>query len=1207
MATRNNNSRAVKARSSAVNTGEAIANNYLASYTLLEKEKEAFWNIVEEHFGDKEWLDFDNMDLAKMLDVVDALGEEHLYTAEDFQSVKPELASDELLAHFVERLNNTFQNYDYEGITNYIHPEVLTNNLNAINESEEEAVASGWNGVAEMYTKSYNDVKEYVSESTNSVCASVSIKISQTMVMTRQAFRGTLTVFNGNEGTSMQDVKLNLEVVNQNTGEVATSHEFQINAESLDGFTGALDLGSGWTLAANSTGTATILFIPTKYAAPTEPVEWSFGGTLSYVDPFTGLEVTRELYPVTLTVKPSPELDLTYFMQRDVYGDDALTLDVVEPMKPAEFALLINNKGNGDATNVKMVTQQPKIIENKKGLYIDFELISSQVNGGEAALSFGKSIANDFGTIPAHSQMYAQWWLTSTLLGHFTNYEVEANHVTSYGNENLSLLDQVTIHELIHGFDMASIQQGSEQDEIPMRAFLVNDIADANDMPDKLYFSNGETANVDMATTATAERTSPTTYVLTIVPSATGWNYGSLLDPTHGYAELKSIVRQSDGQELGNTRFWQTDRTLRDGKDWLYEHRLHFVDEFASQTAETYVLTFDPVPEKVLEVASIRTVPAEGEIAEEPIETLTVDFNKEIDATTFTGDDITFAVQGVKKNANQIGISTEDNKRFTLDMSAMNDTLPNGYYTMTVQTADITDTEGFKGKVGKQTSWIMFRGGLIVLNTAVWPARAGNINFSFDQPEGARRVESNHDVEEGTAKYGSIITFTAQPEEGHQFLNWTLNGEIVSTDPTYTVTALSDMNVVANFSSLPILIEVEESEGGHIEGLGTGIYEHNTELTLTAVPDEDYILKGWLINGSPADETTETLTLQANEPMKIKAVFEHEYFRQTMTLARGWNWVSSYISEAWPIDYMNTYAKRIVGQFDELISDPQYGMVGGLEQLSAGVAYKVEAQERFSTSFRGHLLSTPITMKKGWNWVAYPWTESRLISATITEAEEGDYLVSQRGFTEYADGYWEGSLRTLVPGEGYLYRSESDKILSFDFSSGGFSNRAMLWDVASDVEQSGGVDIYRYPNTMNMTIQVYKDDVNVSNDDFRIHAFAGEELRGTSQKIGNNHYLTVYGEEPVNITFVVESILTGEEFAAAEILTFCNDVVGSRKTPFILHLGDMTGIYSLVYDKRPMTIYSVEGILISRDANLATLKKLPKGVYIINGQKCFIK
>lgn len=55
---------------------------------------------------------------------------------------------------------------------------------------------------------------------------------------------------------------------------------------------------------------------------------YAFGGSLSYVDPFTGLEVTRDLTPITLTVKPSPNLDLTYFMQRDIKGDDPLTKEV---------------------------------------------------------------------------------------------------------------------------------------------------------------------------------------------------------------------------------------------------------------------------------------------------------------------------------------------------------------------------------------------------------------------------------------------------------------------------------------------------------------------------------------------------------------------------------------------------------------------------------------------------------------------------------------------------------------------------------------------------------------------------------------------------------------------------------------------------------------------------------------------------------------
>ena len=427
----------------------------------------------------------------------------------------------------------------------------------------------------------YNFGKSDDKESSQSVCSTITLKLSQTMTMTRQAFRGTLTMFNGNEAMSMKDVKLALKITNVATGEVATAHEFQINPESIDGFTGEVNLSSGWTLAGNTTGKATVLFIPTKYAAPTEPVEWSFGGTLSYLDPFTGLEVTRDLYPVTLTVKPSPELDLDYFLQRDVFGDDPLT-EEVEPMQPAEFALLINNKGYGDATNVRMVTQQPQIIDNEKGLLIDFELLSSQVNGSDKTLAFGQSIANDFGTIDAQSQAYAQWWLQSSLLGHFTEYSVKANHVTSYGNEDLSLLDQVNIHELIHGFTPTSGGRG----------FLVNDIVDAADMPDGIYFTDATQESVSIATNATLTKQGDD-YLLTVMPTQTGWNYGSLIDPTDGKKEITSIIRQSDGVEIPLDNIWRTDRTLRDGKDPIAENRLHFVGNILSDS-ESYLLSFTP-------------------------------------------------------------------------------------------------------------------------------------------------------------------------------------------------------------------------------------------------------------------------------------------------------------------------------------------------------------------------------------------------------------------------------------------------------------------------------------------------------------------------------------------------------------------------------------------------------------------------------------
>lgn len=429
-------------------------------------------------------------------------------------------------------------------------------------------------------------------EPSDNVCSTVSLSFKQEMVMTRQAFRGTLTVDNGKD-QELTNVKLNLEV-RDSDGNLATTKEFQINAETLDGFKGEVDLGAGWTLDAKGKGIATILFIPTKNAAPTKAKDWSFGGSFSYTDPTTNLTVKRELYPVTLTVNPSPNLEMDYFMQRDVMGDDPLTENIVEESVPAEFSLLINNKGYGDATNVRMVTHQPEIIDNEKGLLIDFELFSSQLNGGDKTLALGDNVATDFGTIPAGKTSYAQWWFTSTLLGHFSEYDVKTTHVTSYGNPDLSLLDAVKIHELIHTLSLPKI----ENSDIPQKGFLVNDVKDSKDLPDMLYLTDGTTAKVTIAT-ATATYNGDNQYTLITTPKTAGWNYGSIADPTGGRKNLISITRQSDGATIDLTNFWQTDRTLRDGKDPLYEYRLHFADQM-TEMGETYILTFEDKPTTIV-------------------------------------------------------------------------------------------------------------------------------------------------------------------------------------------------------------------------------------------------------------------------------------------------------------------------------------------------------------------------------------------------------------------------------------------------------------------------------------------------------------------------------------------------------------------------------------------------------------------------------
>lgn len=1151
-----------------------------AQIPLLEVT--AYRNWLNEIIGDSGWENVPSNDMAQMLENM-LCNEKEVFDADEWMKIKPENVSSATFMRFLERVNNTIKRDNGEPINsdNYIDYDKLAVYVDHIVNAEKQSMALGFSSTLEMWAFEYKTVKQKLSENSNSVCSSITLQFEQKMVMTRQAFRGTLTVFNGSETTAMTDVKLNL-IVTDEDGKVATSHEFQINPEVLTGFNGKLNFEDGWILDPQETGVAKVLFIPTKFAAPTVEKRYSFGGTLSYVDPFTGLEVTRILTPITLTVKPSPDLDLTYFMQRDVIGDDPLT-EEIEPCEEAEFSLLINNKGYGDANNVKMTTNQPQIIDNEKGLLIDFELMSSQLNGGEKTLALGGSVATDFGTIPANSTSYAQWWIKSSLLGHFTDYDVEATHVTSYDNPDLSLLNDVTIHELIRSLD-------ASDGENKMVGFMTNDIVDAEDTPDMLYLSNGEIEPVAVTSDARIVKVSDTDYTMTITPSKEGWNYGNLTDPTYGVVKLKKVVRQSDSKEISLRNFWQTDRTLRDGKDPLYENRIHFADNFTSTATETYILTFEPMPELLLEVASIEGVPAEGTVAYSCVEAVKVMFNKHIDPATFTSEDITLSIQGKKQDMSLVGITTEDNKTFTLDFTELNKTAGNGYYVLTIQTAKITDIEGFNGKTGKSVGWNMYKDGIILANTSANPIDAGTISGNRN------------------ALYGESISLTATANDGYQFSHWTVNGEESGREATISHTAISDVDIVANFIKKSHTVEIDDDvEGGSISGYSTGIYQYGDELRLVATPHTDYEFCYWIINGEKQSEESEmTLTVTSATSISAKFNFIGQYHLQ-QNLSTGWNWISSYLNEPQSVDLLLNNSNRIVGQFDETIKDSEFGFVGSIDALEPGKAYKVEAQNNFSIAFTGYLHNlevSPIVLKHGWNWIAYPYYETCDIESVIKNADEGDYIASQYGFAEYADGYWEGSISQFNAGLGYLYKSATDKTLAFNLDT--TSPKVMVpGKSVNEAKSASSVDVHKYQNTMNITAKLYRDDMEITDGDYDIYAMSGNELRGVGQFVNGTYYITVYGDEPTEISFLVEN--AGETYMANETLKFANDVVGSRMAPYAITVGDATGIGVISLENNDIVIYSVDGLLINKKASLNDIKRLARGVYIINGKKYLVK
>ncbi len=628
-----------------------------------------------------EWLDVSFYDLERFFDAL----EWRTYTLDELQWWRPECMSEATLEAFVERYNNRVAGGDLDNL------QLANDYLTAIANMHNKVVDLGAANVNDWITENILDnMAQSMGLVSETVCASITLKFEQQMVLTRQAFLGTLEIYNGNETDAMTDMKLDLVVIDPD-GNVATSHEFQINNESADNF--GIQKDGSWTLGSKQTGIATYRFIPTKYAAPEDTVYYSFGGTLSYVDPFNGMTVKRTLNPVTLAVCPSPDLELTYFMQRDVLGDNTLTPDVIEPSEEAEFSLLLRNIGQGLAKNVRFSTKQPEIVDNEKGLLIDFEIESSQVNGQDKTLALGETIVNNLGNIEAGGHSVVQWWLKSSLLGHFTKYNVSYTHLTSFDNPDLSLISSVSIKELIR----------SVRDDKDDFAFLTNDTPDSDDMADHIYKTDGHDYDVLTSVANEMVDNGDDTYTLTVHPQIAGnWIYGNLTDPTLGKQTIKSVTRISDGREIDVRNFWQTFITLRDGKDPLEENLIHFVDSVNS-VSESYLITFEDKAETTLEVESIVADQNTEEVLKTAVSTVTVTFNKPVVEEDVNASCLTLLWQGKKVDIEDIDITKVNETTYVFDVTPY--TYKNGYYVFTIQTADIHDQEGFTGKTGKQLAW----------------------------------------------------------------------------------------------------------------------------------------------------------------------------------------------------------------------------------------------------------------------------------------------------------------------------------------------------------------------------------------------------------------------------------------------------------------------------------------------------------------------
>ena len=130
-------------------------------------------------------------------------------------------------------------------------------------------------------------------------------------------------------------------------------------------------------------------------------------------------------------------------------------------------------------------------------------------------------------------------------------------------------------------------------------------------------------------------------------------------------------------------------------------------------------------------------------------------------------------------------------------------------------------------------------------------AASRTISVSVNPEEAGTVTINGEEITEVTAEGG--ITLIATPAEGYQFVNWTLDGEEVSTSEKLVDGTEGDKAYVANFVALEVYtvaVSVNDATMGTAESTAEGSVYEGTEITLVATAETGYVFENWTVDGT---------------------------------------------------------------------------------------------------------------------------------------------------------------------------------------------------------------------------------------------------------------------------------------------------------------------------------------------------------------------
>ncbi len=338
--------------------------------------------------------------------------------------------------------------------------------------------------------------------------------------------------------------------------------------------------------------------------------------------------------------------------------------------------------------------------------------------------------------------------------------------------------------------------------------------------------------------------------------------------------------------------------------------------------------------------------------------------------------------------------------------------------------------------------------------------------------------------------------------------------------------------------------------------------------------------------------------------------------QQTLELKQSWNWISLNITPAnsrtekvfEPVlgDITNVKSKSLF--FTVNTSDTTYG--GSLKNIGVVSSYRLNALRPTSLTIEGtavNCANTPITIRKGWNWIGYLPLKTMSVADALADIEPvaGDLIKSKTAFAVYDGSQWVGTLTRMTPGEGYMYQSNAADSLTFLYPE------VSVWQVLrapQHVRSNTDENVFTPvtdPYSGNMSIVARVMNGNEPVHGAEVGVFVGDECRGagTEEQTAEGAtdgfwFITVAGDEPATLTIRVYDPATGETLTVGQTLDYVDDAsIGTLAEPYIIQLNTADDIGDVMGDGHVLNARKVieDGILyiyLNDEKYDATGKKL---------------